>query len=276
MLSSKTKSIICKSHKNNIVSKLRNLQKGTPIKIEQHILTSQLLNEELENEQLILQKITFIDIVNEVSVVSTTAPCDVDLTEAIINEVNNLINYIINEKKLYVIDFILHNNIWHFNIIQIKRNQYDKFINKNFNSDNMDTYNNFYINNKTNNVFIFKNYYDSEYPINFNFDIIKFHNDELYYKNYINTLIELDPTNTANYSLYTYSLLGGANKTTNKYKININNKTKFIYILYNNKKVYLYKNDKNKIFINLDNKTIYITNKKISHDKEFNNIYIKL
>lgn len=52
-------------------------------------------------------------------------------------------------------------------------------------------------------------------------------------------------------------------KIKDKYKINIDKKTNFIYIKYNNNKVFLYKNLKDKIFITLDNKVIYITKKNL-------------
>ena len=60
----------------------------------------------------------------------------------------------------------------------------------------------------------------------------------------------------------------------NKYKIYINNKTKFAYINYNNKKSYFYKNDK--IYIKIDNNIVYLTKKSVSYDKKLNSYFLKI
>ena len=68
---------------------------------------------------------------------------------------------------------------------------------------------------------------------------------------------------------------GGCNgKKKDKYKINSEKKTNFIYILYNKKKVFLYKNIEDKIIITLDNRIIFVTKKYLSHDKKTNKIYL--
>ena len=62
-----------------------------------------------------------------------------------------------------------------------------------------------------------------------------------------------------------YSKKGGKN---NKYIINTNIKTKEAYILYNNRKKYLHKDDNNNLFIKMDKKIIYITKKIIRYDNK--------
>ena len=92
--------------------------------------------------------------------------------------------------------------------------------------------------------------------------------------NYISDIYKDNEWITYENHLIPTSMSGG--KIKDKYKINIDKKTNFIYIKYNNNKVFLYKNLKDKIFITLDNKVIYITKKNFNHDKKTNKIYIKL
>ena len=61
----------------------------------------------------------------------------------------------------------------------------------------------------------------------------------------------------------------------NKYKININKQTNFIYVLVDNKKVYLYKDENNKLFITLNKKVKFINKKQIKRDSA-SNIYINV
>ena len=68
-------------------------------------------------------------------------------------------------------------------------------------------------------------------------------------------------------------IIGG---TKTKYIINNDTKTNRAYIKYNNKKVYFYKKDNNKIFIEIDKKIISITKKIFSYNNKENNYYIKL
>jgi hypothetical protein len=70
-------------------------------------------------------------------------------------------------------------------------------------------------------------------------------------------------------SLKTSETIGGNN---NKYKICINKKTNYIYIIYNKKKCYFYKN--NRMFIKIDNNNIYINKKLLSYDNESNSYFI--
>ena len=70
------------------------------------------------------------------------------------------------------------------------------------------------------------------------------------------------------------NLVVGGGKKKDKYKINSEKKTNFIYILYNKKKVFLYKNIEDKIIITLDNRIIFVTKKYLSHDKKTNKIYL--
>lgn len=79
--------------------------------------------------------------------------------------------------------------------------------------------------------------------------------------NYISDIYKDNEWITYENHLIPPSMSGG--KIKDKYKINIDKKTNFIYIKYNNNKVFLYKNLKDKIFITLDNKVIYITKKNL-------------
>ena len=66
----------------------------------------------------------------------------------------------------------------------------------------------------------------------------------------------------------------GGKKT--KYSINNDTKTNRAYIKYNNKKVYFYKNDNYKIFIEIDKKIISITKKIFGYNNSKNNYYINI
>ena len=65
-----------------------------------------------------------------------------------------------------------------------------------------------------------------------------------------------------------HSVYGGGIKQ--KYKIHINKKTNFIYILINKKKIYLYKDVNNKFFITLNDKKKFINKKNISSEGSSN------
>ena len=79
--------------------------------------------------------------------------------------------------------------------------------------------------------------------------------------------------------IYNFDEFNVINKRTgggkNKYKININKQTNFIYVLVDNKKVYLYKDENNKLFITLNKKVKFINKKQIKRDSA-SNIYINV
>jgi hypothetical protein len=64
--------------------------------------------------------------------------------------------------------------------------------------------------------------------------------------------------------------------TKTKYIINNDTKTNRAYIKYNNKKVYFYKNDNNKIFIEIDKKLISISKKIFGYNNKENSYYINI
>ena len=68
-------------------------------------------------------------------------------------------------------------------------------------------------------------------------------------------------------------IIGG---TKTKYIINNDTKTNRAYIKYNNKKVYFYKNDNNKIFIEIDKKLISISKKIFGYNNKENSYYINI
>ena len=115
-----------------------------------------------------------------------------------------------------------------------------------------------------------KNYLSKKYIYpRFNEDKI----DNLMYYEHNNTLIFFDKIS----SLYNkYISLEQPLKTggNNKYKICINKKTNYAYIIHNKKKCYFYKNE-NKIYIKLaNNNNIYINKKLLSYDNKSNSYFI--
>jgi len=88
--------------------------------------------------------------------------------------------------------------------------------------------------------------------------------------NYTKIVFDITETIYTDYIENTITRGGG-----NKYNINTNKKTNLIYINYNNKKSYFYKND-NKIYIKINNNIVYLTKKSISYDEKLNSYFVKI